>query len=297
MSKPYIAVDWGTSSFRAYHVDADGKVINQFADAEGILSVKDKAFEAVLESHIGDWDKSLPVIASGMITSKQGWIEVPYVDCPAGPKDLAKALHVHKLKNGRTIHFVTGLHLKTADGGHDVMRSEEVQVFGGLDTGAQHFITPGTHSKWIDVEGDQITNFATYMTGETFALLRGQSILGRLMTADIDDEAAFRKGVEKAFADPAGLLHSLFSVRALGLFDVLKGDQLSSYLSGLVIGTEVAHATMSASRSDKYVVLASPNIGLRYERAIKMAGLDVSYGDPLAVIKGLSLIAKHAGVI
>ena len=297
MTKPYIAVDWGTSSFRAYHVGAQGEVINQFADAEGILSVKDKAFEAVLESHIGDWDRSLPVIASGMITSKQGWIEVPYVDCPASPKDLAKAIHIHKLANGRVIHFITGLHLKTPSGGHDVMRSEEVQVFGALDTGAQHFITPGTHSKWIDVEGDKITNFATYITGETFALLRNHSILGRLMTADGDDEAAFRQGVEKAFADPAGLLHSLFSVRALGLFDVLKGDQLSSYLSGLVIGTEVAHATMSVSRDHKYVVLASPNIGKRYERAIKMAGLDVTYGDPLVVIKGLSLIGKTAGII
>ena len=297
MNKPYIAIDWGTSSFRAYHVDGNGKVINQFADAEGILSVKDKAFEAVLESHIGTWDKSLPVMASGMITSKQGWIELAYVDCPARPQDLAKAIHVHQSQSGRKIYFVTGLHLKTASGGHDVMRSEEVQVFGGLDTGAKHFITPGTHSKWIDVDGDQIVNFSTYITGESFALWRNHSILGRLMTGDADDEAVFRKGVEKAFADPAGLLHSLFSVRSLGLFDELKAEQLSSYLSGLVIGTEVAHATMSVSRADKYVVLASPNIGLRYERAIKMAGLDVSYGDPLSVIKGLSLIAKHAGII
>ena len=297
MTKPFIALDWGTTSFRAYHVDAHSKVINQFADAEGILSVKDGAFEAVLESHIGSWDKSLPVIASGMITSRQGWIERPYVDCPASAADLAKAIHEHKTNSGRTIYFITGLHLKSATIGHDVMRSEEVQVFGSLDTGAHHFVTPGTHSKWIDVTGNRITNFATYITGETFSLMRNHSILGRLMKDDADDERAFNQGVEKAFVDPAGLLHSLFSVRSLALFDALKPEQLSSYLSGIIIGTEVAHATLSNDRSARYVVLASPNIGMRYMRAMKIAGLDVDYGDPLSIVKGEALIAKQAGII
>ncbi len=297
MTRPFIALDWGTTSFRAYHVDAGGKVINQFADAEGILAVKDGAFEAVLESHIGSWDKSLPVIASGMITSRQGWIERPYVDCPASAADLAKAIYRHKTSSGRLIHFITGLHLKSPTIGHDVMRSEEVQVFGSLDTGAHHFVTPGTHSKWIDVEGDSITSFATYMTGETFSLMRNHSILGRLMKDDADNEQAFNQGVEKAFADPAGLLHSLFSVRSLGLFDELKPEQLSSYLSGIVIGTEVAHATLSNDRSAKYVVLASANIGMRYLRAMKIAGLNVDYGDPLSIVKGEALIAKYAGII
>jgi 2-dehydro-3-deoxygalactonokinase len=297
VTRAFIALDWGTTSFRAYHVDGQGKVINEFADAEGILAVKDGAFEAVLESHIGSWDKLLPVIASGMITSRQGWIERPYVDCPASAADLAKAIHQHKTSSGRLIHFITGLHLKSPSIGHDVMRSEEVQVFGSLDTGAHHFVTPGTHSKWIDVEDGRITNFATYITGETFSLMRNHSILGRLMKDDADDEAAFNQGVEKAFADPAGLLHSLFSVRSLGLFDALKPEQLSSYLSGIVIGTEVAHATLSNDRSAKYVVLASPNIGMRYLRAMKIAGLDVDYGDPLSIVKGEALIAKQTGII
>ena len=297
MTKPFIALDWGTTSFRAYHVDAQGKVINQVADAEGILAVKNGAFEAVLESHIGNWDKSLPVIASGMITSRQGWIERPYVDCPAGAVDLAKALYLHKTNSGRSIHFITGLHLKSPSIGDDVMRSEEVQVFGSLGTGAHHFVTPGTHSKWIDVVDNRITNFATYITGETFALMRNHSILGRLMKDDADVEQAFNNGVDKAFADPAGLLHSLFSVRSLGLFDAFKPEQLSSYLSGILIGTEVAHATLSNDRSARYVVLASPNIAMRYIRAMKIAGLDVDYADPLSIVKGEALIAKQAGII
>jgi 2-dehydro-3-deoxygalactonokinase len=259
--------------------------------------VKDNGFEAVLESHIGHWDKSLPVVAAGMITSRQGWIELPYAECPAGPAELAKHIHVHKAKSGRVIHFLTGLHLKSDTIGHDVMRSEETQVFGSLDSGAAHFVTPGTHSKWIDVVDGKITRFATYITGEMFSLLRNHSILGRLMTSDDDDEAAFLKGVDKAFADPAGFLHSLFSVRSLGLFNDVPTDKLASYLSGIVIGTEVAHATLSNDRAAKYVILASPGIGGRYVRAMKAAGLDAAMGDPLAVIKGEAEVARLAGVI
>jgi 2-dehydro-3-deoxygalactonokinase len=297
MHKNFIALDWGTTSFRAYLVGADGAVKDQFADSEGILAVKDNGFEAVLESHIGHWDKSLPVVAAGMITSRQGWIELPYAECPAGPAELAQHIHVHKAKSGRVIHFLTGLHLKSDTIGHDVMRSEETQVFGSLETGAAHFVTPGTHSKWIDVVDGKITRFATYITGEMFSLLRNHSILGRLMTSDDDDEAAFLKGVDKAFADPAGFLHSLFSVRSLGLFNDVPTDKLASYLSGIVIGTEVAHATLSNDRAAKYVILASPGIGGRYVRAMKAAGLDAAMGDPLAVIKGEAEVARLAGVI
>ena len=83
--KQFIALDWGTTSFRAYLVGADGEVRDQVSAAEGILAVKDGGFEGVLEGHIGGWDKALPVVATGMITSRQGWVELPYADCPAGP--------------------------------------------------------------------------------------------------------------------------------------------------------------------------------------------------------------------
>jgi 2-dehydro-3-deoxygalactonokinase len=297
MTKPFIAVDWGTTSFRAYRVDGAGNAVEQRADSEGILAVKDGGFEQVLERHLAGWDLALPVVCAGMITSRQGWVELPYVDCPAGPAELAKAIHVKSLASGRTVHFLTGLHLKSPSLGHDVMRSEETQVFGSLDAGATHFVTPGTHSKWIDVEAGRITNFATYITGETYAILHKHSILGRLMVNDVEDKASFLKGVDIAFADPAGLLHSLFSVRSLGLYNAIAPEHLSSYLSGLVIGTEVAHAISSREAKASYLVLASPGIGSKYILAMKAAGLNVSMGDPLAIIKGEAMVAHAAGVI
>jgi 2-dehydro-3-deoxygalactonokinase len=297
MTKAFIALDWGTTSFRAYHVNTHGDVIDQVSAPEGILAVKDGNFEAALEKHIGTWDKNLPVVASGMITSRQGWVELPYVDCPAGPEDLAKAIHTKHLATDRTVYFLTGLHLKSLTLGHDVMRSEETQVFGAMASGAKHFVTPGTHSKWIDVEGGKIINFATYMTGETFAVMKAHSILGRLIENDVDDEHEFLRGIDRAFADPAGLLHNLFSTRSLALFNDLPAEKISSYLSGVIIGAEVAHAVAMRDSTQHYMVLASPSIGNKYVTAMRHAGLRVSMGDALAIVKGERAVAQAAGLI
>jgi 2-dehydro-3-deoxygalactonokinase len=297
MTADFIALDWGTTSFRAYRVGADGRVQDMIAAAEGILAVKDGAFEAALERLIGSWDVRLPVMAAGMITSRQGWIELPYVPCPASAADLAGALHMHTTASGRRIAFATGLSYRAPNGMPDVMRSEEVQVFGSLDLGVNHFVTPGTHSKWITTEGDQLLRYSTYVTGEVFAALKDHTILGRLMTPGPDDEEAFAMGVRAALDDPAGFLHRIFSARSLGLFGELAPEAIASYLSGQVIGTEVAHAIRGNPKDAEYAVLASPGIGGRYVKAIEIAGLKVRYGDPQAIVKGLAIIARKAGII
>lgn len=297
MGKGFIAVDWGTTSFRAYLVDADGQITDQVGDNGGILSVQDGAFDSVLEQKLASWDKTLPVLAAGMITSRQGWIELPYLECPAGPADMAKGLHRHAMVSGRVVHFSTGLHYASPSLGHDVMRSEETQVFGALDSGAKHFITPGTHSKWIDVGDGRIIRFDTYVTGELFSVLRGHSILGRMMAGDEPDAKSFRRGVEAALGDPAGLTHLLFSARSLALMGVLPGVAVASYLSGLVIGTEVAHALMGRDADAGYLILASPKIGGAYASALEVAGVNARYGEPTAIVAGLRAIGRAAGII
>jgi 2-dehydro-3-deoxygalactonokinase len=297
MTHPFIALDWGTTSFRAYQVNAACEITDQTSAAEGIMAVQDAKFEEVLEHHIGAWDKALPVVASGMITSRQGWVECAYVDCPAGADELAKNIRLHKTTSGRNIHFITGLHHNSPSITHDVLRGEETQVIGSLKNGATHFVTPGTHSKIITVEADKIIHFETYMTGETFGLYRNHSILGRLMIGDTQDVAAFKQGVEKAFSDPAGILHLLFSVRSLGLFNELKPESLSSYLSGLLIGQEMAHATKHHDKSAAYQVLGSPSVGNNYVIALNMAGFHATLGDPRCGVYGQRIIAQKAGVI
>lgn len=297
MGKRFIALDWGTSSFRAYIADAEGLVEQTVSAPEGILAVTDGNFEQALERHIGGWDKSLPVLAAGMITSRQGWIELPYVPCPAGPEDLARALHHHITASGRRIAFSTGLSYRHPDGMPEVMRSEETQVFGALDDGATEFVTPGTHSKWITAGEGRITRYTTYVTGEVFAALKNHTILGRLMIEAPPDDGAFADGVRAALADPSGFLHRIFAARSRALFGELPAASIASYLSGQVIGSEVAHALAQTNRAAEHLVLASPAIGNAYVQALAIVGLKARLGDPAVIVKGLARIARAAQLL
>jgi 2-dehydro-3-deoxygalactonokinase len=297
LSSGFIALDWGTSSFRAYLLNSDGTIQETIAAPHGILAVKDAAFDETLEAQIGHWNKALPVMASGMITSRQGWLELPYVACPANLKSIAAAVHPHTSKQGRKLFFVPGISTRNAQGIPDVIRGEETQVLGAGEGGTEHFVTPGTHSKWIDVSNGEIRSFSTYMTGEVFALLKNHSILGKLMTGETNNSAAFEQGVRAGLKDPAGFLHCIFSTRTLALFKEMPTDHLSSYLSGQVIGTEIAHAIAKNLAGALYQILATPALGELYMKAMTIAGLNVIYGEPDVAVKGLRRIAMTAGLL
>src|SRR5262249_746446 len=143
------------------------------------------------------------------------------------------------------VRLVPGLMHRGSDGAPDVMRGEETQLIGlagRLGDSPQIVVLPGTHSKWAVIEGGRILSFATYLTGELFGLLVERSILGRLMTERADDPAAFDRGVARTAIDGHAILGSLFSARSLGLLGDLPGSSLYSYLSGLLIGAEIAEA-------------------------------------------------------
>ena len=243
-----IGIDWGTTSFRAYRIGADGAALATRTAPAGILKVPSGDFEAVLEREVGDWlgaAPALPVVVSGMITSRQGWLEVPYCACPAGSVELAGALGELTTGAGRRLHFVPGVSLIGSDGVPDVIRGEETQIIGQLagGRGGEVLLLPGTHSKWAFAADGRIVWFATFMTGELFAVLSEHSILGRLMAAGAaPDETAFARGLSYAREGPGGLLKRLFSARTLGLFDQLPASAIGSYLSGLLIGSELAEA-------------------------------------------------------
>jgi 2-dehydro-3-deoxygalactonokinase len=304
-----IGLDWGTTSFRAYRLDAAGKVLEAKSAPAGILRVPEGGFEAVFEREIGPWlagGPGLPVIASGMITSRQGWIEVPYRACPAGSAEIAGALLRHETGAGRSVHFVPGLSIVGADGVPDVMRGEETQIIGavggavGEDAGRRLLVLPGTHSKWALVEDGRLVWFATFMTGELFAVLKEHSILARLMAGDADDEAAFRRGLGYAQASGGGLLKRLFSARTLGLFGELPASGVASYLSGLLIGTELREALdcLEQPPGDQQItVVGSSELSGRYLAAIEHAGWRGHRAAEHAGARGLFLIARAAGLI
>ncbi len=296
MTPAFIAIDWGTTSLRAVLADRKGRALVRRAAPEGILAVPGGDFDGALERLVGDWDKGLAVAASGMITSKQGWIEVPYADCPAGPAELAAAARKHVSAAGRNMLFIGGVRCRTAAGVPDVMRGEETQVMGCAD-GAAIYVAPGTHSKWIAMADGRIGAFATYMTGEVYALLRNHSILARLMTVEVENDEAFTAGVRSALADPAGLLHRMFAARTLALFDEMPAANLASFLSGQVIGTEVAHAANSTGKAARHIVLASEALVGKYIRAMELAGLRAEAGPTDAAVLGQARIMETIGLL
>lgn len=296
MSPCLIGVDWGTSRLRAALIQADGSVGAIHAADAGIMTVTGGAFAAVLTDTLAALGApaGLPIVLSGMITSRQGWHEVPYLPCPADAAGLARALHRVKEPAIGALHFVTGLVCTADDGLPDVMRGEETQIIGQDDLVAgEALVMPGTHSKWVTVESGRIERFRSYMTGEVFAVLRQHSILGRLMAPGTDDDA-FKRGVEIGLAGK-GLLGRLFSARTLPLTGGLAETGVADYLSGLLIGSEIAEAT-AAERFDAVVIVGSDTLAARYASALALAGLSYRAGRPDAAFRGQWLIAQAAGL-
>ncbi|MBM3594201.1 MAG: 2-dehydro-3-deoxygalactonokinase, partial [Alphaproteobacteria bacterium] len=241
-----IGLDWGTTSLRAYRLDQAGALLEKRESKSGILSVKPGGFPDELRKIAGDWldaGEKLVVI-SGMAGSKQGWAEAPYLPCPATVTDIARATLPVPFPATR-VRLVPGLKALDANGVPEVMRGEETQILGALDRLPDQETTlclPGSHSKWVRVRAGQILDFSTQMTGEVFAALSAHTILARsLHRGAAHHPGAFARGLDRA-RQGGGLLHQLFSLRSLSLFDAMPQMEAASYLSGLLIGHEVAAA-------------------------------------------------------
>lgn len=300
MPRRIIGVDWGTSAFRAYRLDESGAICESLKSELGILGVRGGDFEGAFESQIGDWlaaDAEAVVIACGMLGSRQGWHEVPYLNCPAGLGDLAAGLRPLRLRSGRTLWLVPGLVYRDERGVPDVLRGEETLIagsVGGDDRGHRIFVLPGTHSKWAVVSDGRIVRFSTFMTGELFSLLCRHSILARLMADGPDDSRAFRRGLAQARQDDRALLANLFSVRTLGLFGDVAQVELRPYLSGLLIGAEVGAALRTVDPAHGIIVIGDTDQVPRYDTALRFFGVEPRRERAdLALARGLARIAAQ----
>jgi 2-dehydro-3-deoxygalactonokinase len=288
-----IAVDWGTSNFRAFRLDAEGVVSARRSSPQGILSVGNGKFEEFLRAEIGPWlaEGEKKVLLCGMIGSRQGWVEAQYLPCPVGLSDLANAV-LQVPFSGAEVRLVPGVMGSDAAGVPEVMRGEETAAMGILDAygGAGLVCFPGTHSKWVQLSERKIKSFTTCMTGEIYSAVRKCTILGRMMTSDTAvDRSAFHDGVGRS-ADPGGLLHHLFGVRTRALMGQLKEEASASYLSGLLIGHEVRAATVAG----EVVHLAGTAMlsGL-YAQAIEACGGGAKVENEDAAALGLAAIGRR----
>jgi 2-dehydro-3-deoxygalactonokinase len=274
-----------------------GEVLERIARPKGIISVPAGGFAAEFDAACGGWRAAhpdLPVLMSGMIGSRQGWVEAPYVNVPCGFEELTRRMTTVP-GSGGAIRVMPGVEAFGADGTPEVMRGEETQIAGivarhGVTDGL--FCVPGTHSKWVRVAARRIQSFATFMTGECFAVLRAHSILGRLMTDEGDDDGAFRKGLARA-ATPGGLLHHLFAVRTMGLVGELPASGLAAFLSGQLIGAEIEGARALFGPVSEIHLIGGGEVGSRYTEAFEAYAMSVFRWDAEeAAIAGLWAAAE-----
>jgi 2-dehydro-3-deoxygalactonokinase len=290
-----IGVDWGTTNFRAFRIAPDGTIRDRRETLRGLLNVPDSRYADTLRDEIGPWlaGGENHVLLSGMVGSRQGWKEAPYLPCPASAPQVAAALVEIEFDWGQ-VKLVPGLSCVDEAGVAEVMRGEETQVLGVVAAmgGTGMACLPGTHSKWVKVEGGQIVAFTTHMTGEAFGALRGHTILARMMREGPADGAPFDAGVRRS-REAGGLLHHIFGARALVLTGRLAETEAAAYLSGILVGHEVSAALAGRQREVVHVI-GAPDLTALYARAIAAYGGYPERHDGEAAARGLALIGRHA---
>lgn len=288
-----IAIDWGSSNFRAFRMNQFGEVIDRRSYAGGILRIEQGHFVEALLAQVGDWldEGEDRVLLSGMIGSRQGWVETEYLQCPVTLADLAAAV-VKVPFPGAEVLLIPGVRGVDEDDVPEVMRGEETEAMGVLDThgGTGLVCLPGTHTKWINISKYAIISFVTCMTGDVFAAVRDCTILSRIMTnGPVTGGDSFLRGVARS-AGSGGLLHQLFSVRTLALTNQLSEDSSASYLSGLLIGNEV-RSVMAASAHVHLV--GSAQLCPLYAQAIHACGGTYTVENEDAAARGLAAVARR----
>jgi len=276
----YIAIEWTSAAFRALLMD-DEKIFGEKKSDRGTTRIANGAFEGALREELGDWvEKAEKILFSGMITSRNGWIESPFAPVPAGPGDLATQAVIHRVDGLPPLVFLPGIaQTKPLP---DVMRGEEMSLFGLKETDGL-FVLPGPHAKWVTMADGRIAAITTYMSGEILNLLKKDSLVSRLIPASYEERPeAFRRGALTAYEQgtlPGRILARIFSARSLVLFDRLAPEEVADYLAGLMIGAEVCEA-VGTDKPEKIHIVGHTALAERYKIALDLFGIAATLVTP-----------------
>ncbi|WP_330998204.1 2-dehydro-3-deoxygalactonokinase [Devosia faecipullorum] len=297
----WVAVDWGTSNLRAWGVGADGAILSSASSEKGMGKLSQAEFPAALAEIAGRL--TLPpgpmeVLVCGMAGARQGWLEAPYLEAPADLRDLAaNAVRPDMAGSDLSVAILPGVCQR--QNGENVMRGEETQLLGlaALNPDYSGLVCmPGTHSKWAQLEGTRIEHFSTAMTGELFELLKTHSVLRHSLTGPLDGPGrtqGFKAGAADGLERPDDLLGQLFRVRAGALLSGREPDWSAGYLSGLLIGTEIA-ANRNRISTDPVPLIGSPTLCALYEEVLGMSGASGRTVDATEIVlAGLKAARQH----
>lgn len=295
-----IGIDWGTSGFRAYLIDGDGAVRDRIQEAAGVASLDRAGMAAAATRVRARWPDAARAYAAGMIGANIGWTDAGYVGCPAGRERLCGALVPARIGE-LELRIVPGLAcVRVHDGAPDIMRGEETELFGLLAAGrladAPVVALPGTHTKWVRLDGERVAEFMTAMSGELHDRLSAGGVLASVVEGPGADGAAFRDGVHAGAARTLGLGALLFGVRARAIREGLDRADASAYLRGLLLGAEIADALalFPHMRDATVPLVGAAPVRALYAAALEalgVASLPVDSAD--AAARGFAWIDAH----
>jgi 2-dehydro-3-deoxygalactonokinase len=306
----FVAGDWGTSNLRLFLCAADGTPLDQksgpgAAEVGGREREGTAGFADTFDSLTTPWTKSngeLPAVLCGMVGSSFGWVQAPYVPCPAAPERIVDVCC--SLRDGR-IQVVPGLSCHNRFDAPDFMRGEETQILGALTRmpelglGTRLLCLPGTHTKWVVMVDGVTRDFFTAPGGELYALISKHSVLvknppGQART----DLTAFKTGVARFNDFPdAQLLHRLFECRSRQLSGEFAANSADAYLSGLIMASDVhgALAYAASGVSERSVCLiGTASLTELYALALRPHGFATSQIDGAeAALAGLARVHQR----
>ncbi len=293
-SEKWIAIDWGTSNFRAYLMKND-EVLDKISSNDGMKFVKKNHFENILIKNISKWlpsDEVIEILASGMVGAKQGWVEVPYTETPCSVmklKVLSPKVNNKKIK----IYILSGVSQNNPE---DVMRGEETQLAGYfLDNPnfSGSICLPGTHSKWVNVKNYKILNFNTYLTGELYEIIKNHSVLKHSLETQEIYEKKLIQGVEKILKNPNNLSNVLFQLRAKDLLNNQSSVEANSLLSGYFLGLELLGSKVYWFEKD-VILIGSDFLNRHYELCLKNKVNSIKkFTSSEMTLKGLNYFKKN----
>ena len=298
-----IAVDWGSSQFRAYLLDVNGAIIEKIENDGGVFKKQADSFVDFLYSSCDKWFRcvpGLPVIMCGMIGSRQGWVETAYLQCPLTVWQLSKYLVKVPDSHDNPIFIVPGITSGSMSAFPDVIRGEETQIIG-LQSKYQLDDTviclPGTHSKWVSVSENKLNGFTTFLTGELYTAIRTTGSIQSVIRIDEFNQDAFDEGI-RISRKRGGLSHHIFSVRSRLVSGETGHGAFSSYLSGILIGVEISAGLTFYPDIDNITLIGNSTLVHQYSLAFAKFGIDT---EPIssdgASVNGLWKIAATSAQI
>ena len=287
----WIAADWGTTHMRAWAIGEEDNVLAFRESNEGMKDLQQNEFEPVLLKLIESWlddTKVTTVMACGMVGSKQGWAETPYLKTPCVPIDNQQLTIATTKDNRIKVNFVPGV---MQNNSADIMRGEETQIAGFINKNPDFngvVCLPGTHTKWVNVKEGQITSFKTFMTGELFGVISNHTLIRHSISIKGWNQAGFEAGIHEGFNNPGSIASDLFSLRAESIVNDLDRDQARSTLSGLLLGVEL-NGAQTFWKNSNVIIIGSQLLSNNYHQGLIILG-DQSqlFSLETATLSGLS---------